>query len=121
MNIIGIQGAFSTEAMFIFPKHEDFKLIEYPERYNQIVFEKFNEMNTDTVLQNNYTKWKYGVNYKTNRKIKIGGKIHTELKQQFIIYTCGGILFDTLNNINVKEYLQETEKNNKYNTLETVK
>ena len=34
MNIIGIQGAFSTEAMFIFPKHEDFKLIEYPERYN---------------------------------------------------------------------------------------
>ena len=34
MNIIGIQGAFSTEAMFIFPKHEDFKLIEYPERHN---------------------------------------------------------------------------------------
>src|SRR6056300_1113333 len=32
--IIGIRGAFSTEALFVFPKHEDFKLIEYPERYN---------------------------------------------------------------------------------------
>ena len=34
MNIIGIQGAFSTEAMFIFPKHKDFKLIEYTDRHN---------------------------------------------------------------------------------------
>ena len=34
MNIIGIRGAFSTEAMFIFPKHKDFKLVEYPDRHN---------------------------------------------------------------------------------------
>jgi hypothetical protein len=38
MNIIGIQGAFSTEAMFIFPKHKDFKLIEYKESHNADVY-----------------------------------------------------------------------------------
>ena len=34
MNIIGIRGAFSTEAMFIFPKHKDFELVEYTDRHN---------------------------------------------------------------------------------------
>ena len=27
-----------------------------------------------------------------------------------MIYTCGGVLFDTLNSINADEYLQETKK-----------
>lgn len=83
----------------------------YPERYDNSVFEKLNEMNGDTELQNDYKKWKDGINYKTNRKIKIDGKIHRELKQKFMIYTCGGVLFDTLNSINAYEYLQETKKN----------
>lgn len=84
----------------------------YPERYDNSIFEKLNEMNGDTELQNDYKKWKDGINYKTNRKIKIGGKIHRELKAKFMIYSCGGILFDTLNHINSNEYLQETEKIN---------
>ena len=84
----------------------------YPKRYDNSIFEKLNEMNADTELQNDYKKWKDGINYKTNRKIKIGGKIHSELKAKFMIYRCGGILFDTLNHINANEYLQETEKIN---------
>jgi hypothetical protein len=84
----------------------------YLERYDNSIFEKLNEMNADTELQNDYKKWKDGINYKTNRKIKIGGKIHRELKAKFMIYSCGGILFDTLNHINANEYLQETKKIN---------
>jgi len=56
-------------------------------------------MNADTELRNYYKKWKDGINYKTNRKIKIGGKIHRELKEKCMIYSCGWILFDTLNHI----------------------
>lgn len=82
----------------------------YPERYDNSAFEKLNEMNENKELQNDYKKWKDGINYKTNRKIKIDGKIHRELKQKFMIYTCGGVLFDTLNSINADEYLQETKK-----------
>jgi len=83
----------------------------YPERYDNSIFEKLNEMNADTELQNDYKKWKDGINYKTKRKIKIGGKIHRELEAKIMIYSCGrGILFDTLNHINANEYLQETKK-----------
>jgi hypothetical protein len=92
----------------------------YPERYDYSVFEKLNEMNTNIELQNDYKKWKDGINYKTNRKINIGGKIHNELKQKFMIDRYYGVLFDTLNNINAKEYLQETEKNNKKIDVENV-
>jgi len=108
----------------------------YPERYDNSVFEKLNEMNGDIELQNDYKKWKDGINYKTNRKIKIDGKIHRELKQKFMInyshnYSLGSqmrydkphqylmlnvetssVLFEKLNNINSQEYLQETEKIN---------
>lgn len=92
----------------------------YPERYDNYVFEKLNEMNGDTELQNDYKKWKDGINYKTNRKLKIGGKIHRELKQKFMIsyshnYSMGhqtrsSVLFEDLSNINADEYLQETKK-----------
>lgn len=85
--------------------------VSYPKRYDTSVFEMLNKINTDTKLQDNYKKWKDGINYNTNRKITIGGKIHNELKRPFIIN--GGILFDELNNINICEYLQETEKINK--------
>jgi hypothetical protein len=81
----------------------------YPQRYNNTVFEKFNEMNTDTELQNDYKKWKAGKNYKTNRKITIGGKIHCELKKKFMIHS---VLFEDLSNINASIYLQETDKIN---------
>ena len=82
----------------------------YPNRHNVSVFEKLNQMNADTELQNDYIKWKDGINYNTNRKIKIGGKIHEKLKQKFMIYSYKNILFDTLNNINADEYLQKNKK-----------
>lgn len=92
----------------------------YPKRYDNSIFEKLNEMNADTELQNDYKKWKDGINYKTNRKIKIGGKIHRELKEKFMIsyshnYSIGhqtrsSVLFEDLSNINADEYLQETKK-----------
>jgi hypothetical protein len=84
----------------------------YPLRYDNYVFEKFNEMNTTEML-NDYNKWKNGINYKTNRKITINGKIHRELKQKFIInyrFSSSSVLFEYLTNINTQEYLQETEK-----------
>jgi len=80
----------------------------YPERYDLSVFEKLNKMNGDTELQNDYKKWKDGINYKTNRKIKIDGKIHRELKQKFMIHYT--ILFEDLTSINSHEYLKETKK-----------
>ena len=103
-----------VEEPLIIERHYPSKRQEksYPERYDNSIFEKLNEMNADTELQNDYKKWKDGINYKTNRKIKIGGKIHRELKAKFMIYSCGGILFNTLNHINANEYLQETKKIN---------
>lgn len=81
----------------------------YPNRYDSAVFEKLNEMNEDTELRKEYKKWKVGINYKTNRKITMGKKLHEELRRKFMIYTaCGDVLFDTLNSINADEYLQET-------------
>ena len=82
----------------------------YPKRYDKSIFEKLYEMNDDAELQNDYIKWKNGINYNTNRKIKIDGKIHSDSKQKFMINYC--ILFDELNHINAHEYLQETKKIN---------
>ena len=80
----------------------------YPYRYDNNIFEKLNEMNEDIELQNNYKKWKDGINYKTNRKIEIGGKIHKKLEyEKFMV---NGISFDKLNSINKDEYLKETKK-----------
>lgn len=89
----------------------------YPDRYDNAVFEKFNEMNSDTQFQNDYKKWKAGINYKTNRKIKIWGKTYKELeKSRFSIKLTlnhrfwGFISFDELKNIDAVKYLEETEK-----------
>jgi len=59
----------------------------------------------------NYEKWKNGINYKTNRKIKIGGKTHREFGYdnfyiRFELFTC-------LDGINKEQYLQETDELNK--------
>jgi len=82
----------------------------YPSRYDNSVFEKLNQMKNDKELQNNYEKWKNGINYTTNRKIKIEGKIHRNLGYNFKI---DGTLFEELLNINQKFYLQETDKINR--------
>jgi hypothetical protein len=94
----------------------------YPKRYKDWEFKRFREMNTDTNFQNDYKKWKDGINYKTNRKINIGGKVHDKLKEKFMITTItyinscsqshSSFLFEDLIDINADEYLQETDKIN---------
>jgi hypothetical protein len=92
----------------------------YPFRYDNSIFKKFNEMNT-IEMQNDFKKWKTGINYKTNRKITIGGKIHNELKQKFMInYRFRHILFEDLTNINIHQYLQETKKINNDIDIENI-
>jgi len=84
----------------------------YPPRYNKSAFEKCSEMITNTELLDYYNKWKSGINYKTNRKIKVGGKIHTELKEKFMIgppFNYRSVLFADLADISECDYLQETE------------
>ena len=82
-----IKLPLSEEEPLIIERHYPSERQEksYPERYNNALFERLNEINADKKLQNDYKKWKDGINYKTNRKIKIGGKIHRELKQKFMI------------------------------------
>lgn len=92
----------------------------YPKRYRVEIFEKYNKLIQNDQFITNYEKWKNGINYKTNRKIKIGSKTHNELKQNFMIafthnYYSYKVLFDELKNINVELYLLET--NNIYNDI----
>lgn len=98
-NVIRVYPAFRQE-------------IVYPLRYTNEVFEKYNEFIKTPDLQNNYLKWKSGINYKTNRKIQIGGKLHTELKRDFMIYYhhyYPDILFETLNDVDFDKYELETK------------
>jgi len=44
-------------------------------------------------IQNYKMIMKDGINYKTNRKIKIGGKIHRELKAKFMICAYGACYY----------------------------
>ena len=94
--------------------------IKYPFRYSKENFDEYDKMINKEVLMNNYKKWKDGINYKTNRKITLGGKIHDSLKYDYMIkcennegnycqnYT--HVLFEKLNNINKGIYLLETEE-----------
>jgi hypothetical protein len=94
---------------------------EYPIRYNNNTFDKFNEMNNPKI-HDNYNKWKEGINPHSNRKIKIGGKTHENLKNEFLIsflhsYSNGGstwrsTLFLNLINIDQKEYINKTTELN---------
>jgi hypothetical protein len=95
------------------------KEISYQTRYDISVFNRFNEIISDTELQNHYKKWKDGINYNTGRKITIGGKIHNELKGRFMIgYSHLGfrssVFFEDLINVNVDEYLKHTKEMNDY-------
>jgi len=108
----------------IFPskKNED----NYKRRYDKIGFEKYNE-----IMKNpeNYEKWKLGINHKTNRKIKIGGKTHREIEWiNFYISNGDGhyrYSIEELIGVDCDIYLQETERikneiqeyNNKIDTI----
>jgi hypothetical protein len=94
----------------------------YPNRYNKNVFEKYNEIISNNNLLNQYELLEKGINYNTNRKIKINGKIYNELIDKFkikyehndgngcIFYN--NILFKNLENINADLYLCETKQIN---------
>jgi hypothetical protein len=95
----------------------------YPFRYTTKDFDKYNEILNNKILQDKYNKWANGINYKTNRKININGKIHKDLKSIFMIeckpnylvkerivlFTERIVLFTELNNIDFEKYLLETE------------
>jgi len=92
----------------IYPIYKE--LIEFPFRFKAEHFDKYNELLNNETLQINFKKWNNGINYKTNRKIKINGEIHRELKNIFII-NCGkkNVLFDEFNGIDYEPYLLETK------------
>lgn len=83
----------------------------YPFRYKNDIFDKYNNLIKNEIILNNYEKWKTGINYKTNRKITINGKIHKKLKNIFMIgYNNKEILFEELKNIDITNYNLETKK-----------
>lgn len=81
-------------------------------QYNHATFEEYKEITRNPEIYKNYEKWLLGINYKTNRFIKVGGRTHETLgNQEFRIGCVGGssIFFDKLDGINCEEYLKEIE------------
>jgi hypothetical protein len=112
-----------------YPKLKNVPL--YEDRYNKEDFERYKDIKNSI---ENYEKWKIGINYKTGKKIKIGGKKHIQVGYEnfYIEHKIGGknhkgkkhktlldnysyILFTELDDINIELYIQETE------TLEEIK
>jgi hypothetical protein len=88
-------------------------------RYTKENFEKYEEIKKSI---ENYEKWKNGINYETNKKIKIGGEKHVKMgyKNFYIMrrktfYNYEYVLFTELNGINIEKYIEDTEKLEKYN------
>jgi hypothetical protein len=95
-----------------YPTIKDERL--YRDRYNKEEFEKYKEIIKSI---ENYEKWKIGINYKTNRKIKIGGKKHIQfgyenfyIKHRTLYDGYSYILYTKLDSINIDSYIQDTEK-----------
>ncbi len=93
----------------------------FPLRYSKIAFDELDSMLKNDELQRDYIAWKSGINYKTNLQITIGGTIHQQLADKFMIeypyeYVkghCFGkkpVLFVDLIDIDVTDYLQQNEK-----------
>ena len=85
----------------------------YPYRYTNDAFDKSHEMYNDPVLTNRYNKWKEGINPRTNRKIKIGGKTYDSIKDDFIIsFNSHGtwlrVFYLKLMEIDQEKYKEET-------------
>tara|TARA_Y100000389_G_scaffold13821_1_gene12271 strand:+ start:6820 stop:7431 length:612 start_codon:yes stop_codon:yes gene_type:complete len=78
-------------------------------RYKEKNFEKLNDMINDLAFMNNYQKWKDGINFKTNKNIKIGGDTHKKLDCFYqYIRGFGRVYIDDMININQEDYLKET-------------
>ena len=82
------------------------KKLYYPTRYSKD-FDEFIKFK-NTSKYNDYKLWKDGINYKTNRKIKIGGRLHKQLSDAFRSWIINIYTIPELESINVDEYLKET-------------
>ena len=89
-----------------YPKYKD--RLKKPKRFNIEHFETFNKMIDDKDLMSNYQKWKLGINYKTNRKIKMGGDTHKKIDCFHKNIFSDSIYIDDVININQGDYLKET-------------
>lgn len=80
----------------------------YPYRYTNEVFDRFNER-SETEIRENYNKWKEGINPFTNRKIKLGWKTHSSIRDELMIsFLHGRVYYLKLINIDQEHYKQET-------------
>lgn len=90
-----------------YPKYKD--RLKNPKRFNIEHFDTFNKMVVDDYYMSIYQKWKLGINYKTNRKIKMGGDTHKKLDYFYkYIDGFGRVYIDDIININQFDYLKET-------------
>ena len=76
----------------------------YHKRYNYNDFERYEKTKQLPDFLDKFKKWKKGINYMTNRKITIGGKIHNQLEMAYSFD-----FITTIDNINMPLYIQETE------------
>lgn len=81
-----------------FPQKKEIKICNT--RFDSSFSDKYHELKDD------FTKWEAGINYETNRKIKIGGRLHKNLKEKFLFKE--GFIGD-LYKIGLEQYLNETE------------
>ena len=85
----------------------------YPHRFTSDAFDKSHEMYNDPVLTNHYHTWKEGINPRTNRKIKLGGKTYDSIKNDFMISfnshgTWLSVFYVRLLEIDQEKYTEET-------------
>lgn len=91
--------------------------LRIPYRYSPRFFRKYEEfMDNYENIKVDYEKWENGINPYTNRKIKINGRVHKKIKDNFLfpyINTIGRtkyILFTKIDNINKEQYINETKE-----------
>lgn len=92
----------------------------YPplKKYCKSTIEEYKNIINSTQYKNiinsdDYKKWKSGINYLTNRRIKIGGKTYKNIKNKFNIRINGSHfdieLLDYFNSINLDLYIKEID------------
>jgi hypothetical protein len=98
----------NTNTNYIF-RHYPYKSLHdtpFKNRFTKHDFEKY-----DRIIENkeNYDRLKKGINFLTNRKIRIGGKVYNNLLKKYF-FIKDHVFFTDLDNIDRVRYLQETEK-----------
>lgn len=75
-----------TDIIREYPNSGYVSLYNYPTKVREETFDKWLESTTKE-FHDNYVKWTQGINHRTNRKVKIGGRQHNVLKHDFMIPT----------------------------------